>query len=604
MKFLAIAFATLLSLAGFCAEVGKCVVTYTFDDGLADQYTIAYPMFRKAGLPATFFIIGSKVGDPLGIRSKAERNTPLMTWDQIRDMSTNGMEIASHGWAHAKYAKMNRDEILADIRRNQVALKEHVGVDCVSFASPFNAKKGADGSNVEALAKEAGLRAMRMKQKGAGSKMTAEQMNALVESAKKKGEWLVFMIHGMARGYDAWENPQELGKHLSWVKEQTDVRVLSFAAAANALSAGGLSVPPAQTAAKLSELFLTTSPDLYSPAGYNAPKAYGGSQLVHYSVVSLWVNALECAHLAGDSNLVRRLVAAFEPAYGEKKIWMNAYRHVDLSIVGAVPLEIAILTGDARAKELGLMYADRQWEEPREGLDWGDRWYDKIPLAERRANWEKGYSPETRLWIDDMYMLTFLQSQAYRLTGERKYIERAGKEMCMYLSKLQRPDGLFDHAPGAPFAWGRGNGWMAAAMAMNLAQLPGDSEWRPPILAGYVKMMEALLKWQRPNGLWGQLVDDPESYDETSATAMFAYAFVEGAKAGVLGAECRVAAARAYNALVARLDAYGNLADVCVGTGWKNDRRHYLTRPRANGDPHGQAPLLWLCRALMEERQQ
>ena len=224
----------MISFAGVCAEAGKCVVTYTFDDGLADQYTIAYPMFRKAGLPATFFIIGSRVGDPNGIRNKAERNTPVMSWDQIRDMSTNGMEIASHGWAHAKYAKMGRDEILDDIRRNQVALKENAGVDCVSFASPFNTKKSADGSDIEALVKEAGLRAMRMKQKGAGSKMTADQMNALVESAKKKGEWLVFMIHGMARGYDAWENPQELEKHLAWVKEQKDVRVLSFANAASA----------------------------------------------------------------------------------------------------------------------------------------------------------------------------------------------------------------------------------------------------------------------------------------------------------------------------------------------------------------------------------
>ena len=229
MKFLAIAFATLISLAGFCAEARKCVVTYTFDDGLADQYTIAYPMFRKAGLPATFFIIGSKVGDSRGMRSKAERNTPVMTWEQIRDMSTNGMEIANHGWIHAKYAKLGRDAILDDIRRNQVALKEKAGVDGVSFASPFNAKKGADGSDVEALAKEAGIRAVRMKQKGAGSKMTADQMNALVESAKKKGEWLVFMIHGMARGYDAWENPEELEKHLAWMKEQKDVRVLSFA---------------------------------------------------------------------------------------------------------------------------------------------------------------------------------------------------------------------------------------------------------------------------------------------------------------------------------------------------------------------------------------
>ena len=356
---------------------------------------------------------------------------------------------------------------------------------------------------------------------------------------------------------------------------------------------------PAAVSAKLSEQFLSTSPDAYHPSGCRG-KAYGGNEYVHYSVVSLWVNALECARLNGDTNLVSRLVAAFDPAYGDKRGWMNDYRHVDLSIVGAIPLEIAILTGDARAKELGLRYAERQWEEPREGLNWGERWYDPIPLAERHANWGKGYSPETRLWIDDMYMITFLQSQAYRLTGERKYIDRAGKEMCMYLEKLQRADGLFNHAPGAPFAWGRGNGWMAAAMAMNLKFLPADSEWREPILARFRKMMAALLKWQRSNGLWGQLVDDGESYDETSATAMFAYAFAEGANAGVLGDEYMAAAKSAYAALVPRLDEHGNLPDVCVGTGWKNDRHHYLTRPKANGDPHGQAPLLWLCRALAE----
>lgn len=59
---------------------------------------------------------------------------------------------------------------------------------------------------------------------------------------------------------------------------------------------------------------------------------------------------------------------------------------------------------------------------------------------------------------------------------------------------------------------------------------------------------------------------------------------------------------RAFRALVAKLDVYGNLADVCAGTGWKNDRRHYLMRPRVNGDPHGQAPLLWLCGALLAAR--
>ena len=39
---------------------------------------------------------------------------------------------------------------------------------------------------------------------------------------------LVFMSHGMKRGYDAWENPEELKKHLEWVKMQSDVWVGTF----------------------------------------------------------------------------------------------------------------------------------------------------------------------------------------------------------------------------------------------------------------------------------------------------------------------------------------------------------------------------------------
>ena len=79
---------------------------------------------------------------------------------------------------------------------------------------------------------------------------------------------------------------------------------------------------------------------------------------------------------------------------------------------------------------------------------------------------------------------------------------------------------------------------------------------------------------QRASGLWGQIVDDPESWDETSASAMFAYALQEGLNAGLFAPDDApdVAAAvdRAFRALVAKLDVYGNLADVCAGTGWKN----------------------------------
>ena len=61
------------------------------------------------------------------------------------------------------------------------------------------------------------------------------------------------------------------------------------------------------------------------------------------------------------------------------------------------------------------------------------------------------------------------------------------------------------------------------------------------------------------------------------------------------------AARKAYLAIVDRLDPYGNVPDVCCGTGKKNDYAYYRDRPHIHGDPHGQAPLMWMCRAFLEK---
>ena len=225
----------------------------------------------------------------------------------------------------------------------------------------------------------------------------------------------------------------------------------------------------------------------------------------------------------------------------------------------------------------------------------------------QEAYWAKGYTPQTRLWIDDMYMITVLQSQAFRATGRRAYIDRAAREMCLYLDELQLKDGpakgLFYHAPDVKYVWGRGDGWMDAGMALVLDRLPEDSEYRPRILEGYRAMMATLLKYQRPDGLWSQLVDrpaDPRNWGETSCTAMFTYAFATGVARGWLDpAQYGPAARRAWLALCARLDAFANISDVCVGTGKKDDLQYYFDRPRVNGDPHGQAPMLWIASVLL-----
>ena len=173
--------------------------------------------------------------------------------------------------------------------------------------------------------------------------------------------------------------------------------------------------------------------------------------------------------------------------------------------------------------------------------------------------------------------------------------------MVLYLDKMQRADGLFDHGPGAPFTWARGNGWMAAGTAMLLKSLPVDDPNRERILEGFRKMMAGLLRHQRPDGLWGQLVDDPSIWPETSGSAMFAYAFIEGAKHGWLDASVYAPAARkAFLALQDYIEPNGDVRDVCCGTNIGNSREYYDKRRRITGDLHGQAPLIWCCAALAE----
>ena len=119
----------------------------------------------------------------------------------------------------------------------------------------------------------------------------------------------------------------------------------------------------------------------------------------------------------------------------------------------------------------GKTFADHQWE---------------LPTPD-------GLSSETRFWIDDMFMITILQVQAYRATGDAKYIDRAANEMTAYLDKLQQANGLFYHAPDVSFFWGRGDGWVAVGMAELLRSLPRVIPQRARIMAAYRKMMKTLL---------------------------------------------------------------------------------------------------------------
>lgn len=301
---------------------------------------------------------------------------------------------------------------------------------------------------------------------------------------------------------------------------------------------------------------------------------------LHYSEVATWYGALTFAQLTQDTGLRDKLVQKFMPLMpgGAEQQRIPVRHHVDDSIFGIVPLEIGIQTGDRKTLEYGQSWADRQWENPR----------------------PDGLSAETRYWIDDMYMLTILQLEAYRATHDRKYLDRDAEEMTSYLDKLQQPSGLFFHAPDVPFYWGRGDGWVAAGMAEMLRDLPADHPRRARILEGYRKMMAALLKYQGKDGMWRELIDHDEAWPESSSSAMFAFAMITGVKNGWLeGATYGPAARRAWIAVTGYVDQNSDVTSVCEGTGKKNDLEYYLERQRRTGDFHGQAPLLWAASALL-----
>lgn len=316
---------------------------------------------------------------------------------------------------------------------------------------------------------------------------------------------------------------------------------------------------------------------------------YAG-RYIHYAEVCTWTGALDYAVRVNDKKLIKLLEDKFEPFFGREKALLPPMNHVDYNMFGGLALKLYQINKDKRYLDMGLEYADTQWQVPANAK------------AEEKAWAEKGYSWQTRLWIDDMYMITSVQLEAYKVTGDKKYLDRSAEEMVLYLDEIQRPNGLFYHAPDVPYYWARGDGWMAVGMADLLRILPENHKNRARIMKGYLTMMESLKKYQTPSGMWNQLIDKPNCWAEASGTAMFTYAFIIGVKQGWLNAtEYAPAARKAWMAMIPFIDERNNVTEVCIGTGKKNSEQYYYDRPRVAGDFHGQAPYLWCAAALLEK---
>lgn len=205
------------------------------------------------------------------------------------------------------------------------------------------------------------------------------------------------------------------------------------------------------------------------------------------------------------------------------------------------------------------------------------------------------------LWLDDLYMSVPALAQMGAATGERRYYDDAAKQILQFSARMFVPEsGLYRHGwvdamePHPFFPWARANGWAAVAMAELLDVLPADHPDRAAILAQFRAHVAGLARVQDPStGLWHQLLDRPDTYLETSASAMYVYAIALGINRGWLDAAAySPMVAVGWNAVAAKVNAQGQVEGTCVGTGLGFDPMFYAYRPASVFAAHGYGPVL------------
>ena len=180
------------------------------------------------------------------------------------------------------------------------------------------------------------------------------------------------------------------------------------------------------------------------------------------------------------------------------------------------------------------------------------------------------------MWADDLYMSVPFLVRYSQFTGDQKYLDDAANQFFGFKKRLFMPeekimshvyDFKYDSKTNVP--WGRGNGWVVFSMTELLEVLPEDHPKRNDLIDFLNTLCEGYLALQDDEGMWHQVLNDHESYPETSCTSMFIYAFSRGIRFGWLKNPEKYVKAiyKAWKGISkTSVDSNGNVYGVCRGS--------------------------------------
>lgn len=172
---------------------------------------------------------------------------------------------------------------------------------------------------------------------------------------------------------------------------------------------------------------------------------------------------------------------------------------------------------------------------------------------------------ENMIWVDAFYMAPpFLaicghyDEAVKQINGYRKILLDPQKKLYYHMWDQDRM------VYSRKLFWGVGNGWAASGMTRVLRTLPESMADDKKQIAGYIKeVLDGCLKYQREDGLFHDILDDPSTFIDTNTAQMLAYTIFRGVKGGWLDKSYLNPGLKMRKAAYRKVDQFGLVQGVC-----------------------------------------
>jgi len=170
------------------------------------------------------------------------------------------------------------------------------------------------------------------------------------------------------------------------------------------------------------------------------------------------------------------------------------------------------------------------------------------------------------VWVDSMYMAPPFLAVAGQVDEAMKQIQGMKKRLWNSEAKLYAHIWDEDHKALKRSAhWGVGNGWVAAGITRVIRALPESRSSDRQILESHVReVIDGCLVHQREDGLFHDVVDQPETFTETNLSQMLAYSIYRGVVGGWIPPTYKEYADKMRKAVHKKVDEYGYVQGVCA----------------------------------------